>query len=256
VQTTTNAWQGVLSAGATAEWRSEAAEAADGSPTLSAPSIPVFSGDVFVPYSHEVGQDVPGFFDELTRICLDAADNLQATAFTTGDGSAAPQGIVTGLAGTASEINGGGSEALDAADPYSLQSALPARFSANASWLSHIATANTFRQMETTNGAHEFPELRDTPPMLLGKRWYECSDMDGTIDAAATANNYALIYGDIREAFIIVDRVGATVSFIEQLFSTTNGRPSGQSGLFLQFRTGAEVVNIAAARLLDVPTTA
>ncbi len=99
VQTTTNAWQGVLSAGATAEWKAEAAEAADGSPTLTAPSIPVFSGDVFVPYTHEVGMDVEGFFEELTRITLDAADNLQATAFTTGNGSTAPQGIVTGLVG-------------------------------------------------------------------------------------------------------------------------------------------------------------
>ncbi len=57
---------------------------------------------------------------------IDSADNLMATAFTTGDGSRAPQGIVTGLAGTASEINTGGSEALDAADPYVLQNELPA----------------------------------------------------------------------------------------------------------------------------------
>jgi hypothetical protein len=38
--TTTNAWQGVLSAGASAEWKAEAEEAADGSPTLSAPASP------------------------------------------------------------------------------------------------------------------------------------------------------------------------------------------------------------------------
>ena len=195
---------------------------------------------------------------------LDAADNLQATAFTTGNGTTAPrhhgttapQGIVTGLAGTASEINGGGSEVLDSADPYTFQSALPARFSQSASWPSHIATANTIRQFETTNGALQFPELRDTPPKLLGKPWHECSDMDGAIDTGATENNFLVVYGDIREAFIIVDRIGSTVSMIPQLLATTNGRRTGQAGLFLQFRTGAEAVNIAAARLLDVPTTA
>ena len=87
VTTASNQWQGVLSAGATAEWKTEAAEAGDGSPTLSSPSIDVYSGDVFVPYSHELGQDVPTLFEELSRITLAAADNLQSAAFTTGNGS-------------------------------------------------------------------------------------------------------------------------------------------------------------------------
>ncbi len=254
-QTMTNAWQGVTSAGATAEWKTEAAEAADGSPTVAAPSIPVFLGDSFVPYSFEIGQDAIGFLDELSGVLVDSADNLMATAYTTGTGSGQPQGIVTGLAGTASEINGGGSEAIIAADAYSLQDALPARFSANATWQTHIATANTFRQFETTNGALAFPELRETPPTLIGKRWYENSNMDGAIDAGATANNYLAVYGDVRRGFFIVDRVGSTLELIPNLVGA-NQRPTGERGAILYLRTGSKVVVPQALRLLDIATTA
>ncbi|MAT06266.1 MAG: phage major capsid protein [Acidimicrobiaceae bacterium] len=254
-QTMTNAWQGVTSAGATSEWKDEEAEAADGSPTLGNPSIPTFFGDSFLPYSYEVGMDAENFLAELVEVLIDSADNLMATAYTTGNGTSAPQGIVTGLVGGASEINTQGSEALAATDPFDLQNALPARFSANATWQAHIATMNTYRQFETSNGAHQFPELRQNPPYLLGKRFHENSNMDGTINAAADGNNYALIYGDVRRGFFIVDRVGATLELIPNL-TGENGRPTGQRGAFLWFRTGSKVVVPQALRLLDVPTSA
>ena len=59
--------------------------------------------------------------DELARILTDSLDNLHATAFTTGNGTSAPQGIVTGLMGAASEINTQGTEAIAATDPLDLQ---------------------------------------------------------------------------------------------------------------------------------------
>jgi len=253
--TTTNSWNGVTSAGATAEWKTEEAEVADGSPTLAQPSIPTFFGDAFVPYSFEWGMDAQDALQELTAVLIDAADNLMATAYTTGNGTTAPQGIVTGLAGTASEINGGGSEALAAADAYTLQNALPARFSSGATWQSHIATANTFRQFETTNGALAFPELREGQPRLLGKNWFENSNMDGSINAAATANNYLMVYGNVAKGYFIVDRIGSTLELIPNIMGA-NQRPTGQRGALLWFRTGGEVVVPQALRLLDVPTTA
>ena len=254
-QTMTNAWQGVTSAGATSEWKAENAEAADGSPTLGDPSIPVHLGDSFVPYSFEVGMDAENFLSELAIVLMDSADNLMADAYTTGTGSGQPQGIVTGLAGTASEINGQGSEALAATDPFDLQNALGARFSANATFQGHIATMNAYRRFETPNGAHEFPELRENPPSLLGKPFFENSNMDSAIDPAATANNYMAIYGDIARAFYIVDRVGATMEMIPNMIGA-NQRPTGERGALLWFRTGSKVVNVPAARLLDIPTTA
>lgn len=253
VQTVTDQWQGVTSAGATAEWKAEGVEAADGAPTVDDAPIPVHFGDVYVPYSFEIGMDARRFLQELAKVMGDAADQLQATAFTTGSGSGQPKGFVTALAGTSSEINGGGTEALIAADAYTLQNALPPRFQANASWVANIATINTFAQFETTNGAIKFPEIAND--RLLRKPLHELSNMDGSINAAATANNYLMAYGDFREAFTIVDRIGTTLEFLPMVIGT-NRRPTGQRGAFLWFRTGSDVVVPQALRLLDVPTTA
>jgi predicted phage gp36 major capsid-like protein len=115
------------------------------SPTLRNPSIPVHLGDSFVAYSYEVGQDAVDFLGELSSVLTDSADQLQATAYTTGTGSDQPQGIVTGLAGTASEINAASAETFTAADIYALQNALPARFSNGATWQNHIAIGNLIR---------------------------------------------------------------------------------------------------------------
>jgi predicted phage gp36 major capsid-like protein len=46
--------------------------------------------------------------------------------------------------------------------------------------------------------------------MLLSRTMYENSNMDGTFDATATANNYLLLYGAF-ENFVIVDRLGSTL---------------------------------------------
>lgn len=161
---------GVASAGATAEWKAEGVQAADGSPTLASASIPVFLADVDVVYSYEVGDDAVSFINELSRIIVDAVDGLVSTAYTTGGGSTAPQGIITGLAGTCSEINGGGSEVLAVGDPLLLQNALPPRFSARAQWCANIAIINSLGAFETTNGALRFLRSRDGCSVSLSTR--------------------------------------------------------------------------------------
>ncbi|MFG1855014.1 phage major capsid protein [Actinomadura geliboluensis] len=254
VQTATDQWQGVTSAGATAEWKAEGAEAADGAGTVDDAPIPVHLGDVDVLYSYEIGMDAVDFLGQLQRVIMDAAENLMATAYTTGSGTGQPKGIITALAGTSSEINTTGTEALDSSDPYALQNALGARWSPRAVFMSHIATANGYRQMETAAGALKFPELRQTPPMLLGKAWHENSNMDSSINTAATGNNYVLLYGDVAGGFVIVDRIGATFEILPAFGS--NRRPTAQRHAFLTFRTGSDVVVPQALRLLDVPTTA
>jgi len=49
------------------------------------------------------------------------------------------------------------------------------------------------RKLETTDGSLKFPGLQDNPPMLFGRHMYENSNMDGTFDATATANNHLLL---------------------------------------------------------------
>jgi HK97 family phage major capsid protein len=119
----------------------------------------------------------------------------------------------------------------------------------------HLSIVNTLRQQETSNGALKFPALQDDPPMLLGRTMWENSNMDGTFDPAATANNYLLLYGSFAEEFIIADRIGSSLELVPHIFGA-NRRPTGQRGALLWFRTGSDVVNPNAFRLLNIATTA
>lgn len=253
VTTVTDQWQGVTSAGATAEWKAEAAEAADGSPTVAPAPIPVHFGDSYVPYSYEIGMDGVNFLNELQVVLADAADQLQNTAYTTGSGTGQPKGIITALAGTSSELSPATSETLTAPDIFALQNALPPRFQPRAQWAANIAVINTAAQFETTNGALKFPEIRED--RLLRKPLNELSNMDGSINPAATANNYVLLYGDFMAGFVIADRIGTTMEFIPNLVGA-NHRPTGQRGAPLWFRTGSDVVVPNALRMLNVSTAA
>jgi HK97 family phage major capsid protein len=159
-------------------------------------------------------------------------------------GSAARSGD-TELAGGASVVNTGSSGVLAARDIYAVQNALGPRWQANARWLSNLVVANSIRQEETTNGALKFPSMQGNPPTLLGRPTHEASFMDGTI----AAGKNLLIYGDFSN-FVVTQRVGATVELIPHLFSPNNLRPTGQRGLWMWARYGADSINDSAFRLL------
>ncbi|WP_104183592.1 phage major capsid protein [Mycobacterium avium] len=258
VQTVTESWNGVTSAGVTAEWTDEAEEVADASPSLGQPSIPVHKGDAFVPFSFEVQDDAVNFMSELGKLLQDAADQLTATAYTVGSGSGQPTGVITKLvasAGTVPLVSPATGETLSPGDVFTVQNALAPRFQPRAVWNANLAIINTLRQFETNNGALKFPELQANPPMLLGRQMYENSNMDGTINPAATENNYPLVYGSFADGFVIVDRLGSTLELVPHLFGA-NRRPTGQRGALLWFRTGSDVVIPNAFRLLSIPTSA
>jgi HK97 family phage major capsid protein len=146
-----------------------------------------------VPFSFEVQGDAVDFMSELAMLLMDGAEQLNATAYTTGSGSGQPTGVITKLvasAGTVALIAPGTGETLASGDVYSVQNALPPRFQPNAPWCANLSIMNSLRQFETTNEALKFPGLETNPPILLGRTLYENSNMDGTINAAATENKY------------------------------------------------------------------
>lgn len=245
VQTATDSWNGVSSAGASAEWKPEGNEVADASPTLGQPNIPVHLGDAFVPYSFELEQDAPRFVAELRTVLLDAADQLQAAAYMTGSGVGQPTGLVTALP-AGSKVATATADTVVAADVVGLQNALPPRFQPRARWMGNLATINEIGSFETANGSLRFPEVGSGS--LLRKPLDEASHLAAAGDTAAAGNDNVLIYGDFQQ-FVIVDRIGSTLELVPHLFGA-NGRPTGQRGALLWFRTGSDVVVPEAFRLL------
>lgn len=174
---------------------------------------------------------------------------LLNTALTTGSGVGQPTGIITALAASSptSLVASATADTFAPADIYNVQNALPPRFSANAQWAAPLSIINAARQFESANGAIKFPELAQHPPQLLGCNVNELSNMDGTVDASQ--NNYVLAYGDWSN-YVVTQRVGSSVELIPHLVGS-NRRPTGQRGVWLWARYGADSINDNAFRLLN-----
>lgn len=250
VQGTSNKWQGLVSAGVTAEWKAEGAAAADASPTFTQPSITAYLADAFVLGSYEVLEDT-NLEAELPGLFADAKDRLEATAFATGTGSQ-PTGVVAAVAAvTASRVSpttGGTFTVNSRADVDAVIEAVPPRYRSRSKWVANFATYGKIRRMDTAGGGSFWANLgAGQPQELLGLPIYESSAMD----SAATTGSNLLLAGDFQQ-YVIFDRIGSTVEYIPNLFDTASGRPTGQRGWIYHWRVGAGVTDVNAFRVLKL----
>lgn len=254
VVATGDVWHGVSAGAVSWSWDGEAQEVSDDSPTFGQPTIPVHKAQGFVPISIEALEDEQNITAAVALLLAQGKDDLEAAAFITGTGSGQPKGIVTALDGTAAEVAPATAETFALADIYALQGALPARYRARAAWLANNLIYNRVRQFDTAGGSGLWERVgNDRPAQLLGRPVGEAEAMDGTINPAATADNHVLIHGDFSN-YVIADRIGMSVEFIPHLFGA-NRRPTGQRGWYAYYRTGADVVNTAGFKMLNVATT-
>jgi HK97 family phage major capsid protein len=250
---TVDEWRGVSSAGVVATYASEAAQATDDSPTLGQPTVSTERCQTFIPYSFEVGQDWGSLESEMAVLIQDAKDDVEAAKFTLGSGTNEPFGLVTGAT---TIVTAGGSAAFAIADLYSTEQALGPRFRSRARWVGNRAIYNRARQFDTAGGsgvwldglqpglANQVPTPGQIGPRLLGYPAHEVSAMD----AVLTTGSEILVFGDFRY-FIIVDRIGMSISQIPHLFGA-NQRPTGQSGLYAFWRNSSKVLDANAFRTL------
>ena len=242
-------WTGVSSAGITAAYAAEAAEAGDNAPTLAQPSVTPAKAHAFVPASIEVSQDWGSIAADLAEMFAEAKADLEATEFVTGSGSDAPNGFITALlaASTTSVVDATTDLTFGLVDVYAVQEALPVVHRSRASWGANNAIINDIRQFGTANNYHGFTtDLTGGVSQLMGRPIYEVSAMD----SAAGTDSEILVFGDFGK-FLIVDRVGLTVEYIPHLFATGNNRPSGQRGWYAYWRSGSDVLDTNAFRVLQ-----
>lgn len=260
VSITTDAWNGLTSAGVTARWGAENTATSDDSPSdFANPNIPVYRGEAFIQGSIEISQDYQAIEADLGEMIAEAKDNLEATAHITGPGTTAPIGIVTALTGGSSVVTPVTPETFAVGDLYKLQAALGPKFRRNASWVAELSTINAMRGFGATYGSSFLTELvGDSPAQVLGKPLYEASAMPpfSAINTSATdTTNQILVFGDFSK-YVVVDRVGLTLEFIPHLFNTSGATslPTGTRGWFAYWRTGADSVADNAFRMLNIAT--
>jgi hypothetical protein len=128
--TATNDWNGVTSAGVSAEWTAEGIEAADASPTVGQLKITPQKADAYLFGSYEVIGD-SDIAQQLPELLADAKDRLEESAFAVGTGSGQPFGIM-GRGTTLAAATGTAASGPTAASAYSLMGGLAARWRGSA----------------------------------------------------------------------------------------------------------------------------
>lgn len=237
---TSNTWNGITSAGATANWVAEGTAVTDTTPAIGQLVITPFKQMTWIYGSFEAMDDtalsaqVPTLFDE-------SRARLEGTAFATGSGTGQPWGVVTRAAADST------AGALTAAMVYNLDQNLPPRFrnGGKVAWAANEAVRNALRQVPKFTGAVESivnDATSDSIPEVLGYDLLESSAMAG-----GTTGNRELLLGDWN-SYIIVDRL-PTVVIAEPLVvnSGTPALPTGQRGWLAYSRVGADTVTQGAA---------
>ena len=133
-------------------------------------------------------------------------------------------------------------------DVFALLASLPSRYENSATWVGNKATFNTIRQMSNAaNGSLFWTNFNDNSlgaQPLLGSPIAQASDFA----SATTSGTVLMVLGDFSQ-FVIYDRVGTSVEFMQNVVDT-NGLPTGQRGLVAHKRVGSDVTDINAFRFL------
>lgn len=247
-------WDGVSSAGVTVTRGTEGQEVGTGDPALAQPSVRTSRVQGFVPFSIELDVSWGALRSQMTGLLQDAKDVEEATAFTTGNGTAPnPSGVISTL-GTASWVDTAGSAALAAGDIYLLENAMAPRFIANSSIVASKTTYNRFRALfQAQASAAGDPFARPSGSMgaqFNGYNKYELSTMSTSIGTGSLV----MLQGDFSR-FLIVDRVGMGIELVPHLFGATNRYPTGQRGVLAIWFNSSKILADNAFRLLRIKST-
>jgi HK97 family phage major capsid protein len=240
----------VTSAGATSSWDPEETEVSDDSPTLAQPTITAKKAMTFVPVSFELFED-SDIAQQIGKVFAESKAAHESLSFTLSQTNG-PVGLISALvAAGGSTVIATGTNVLAAVDIYNAAGQLPARWRANANWMTHAITLNGYRQIpKATNINESIVDDATTPPNMVGRSVYENSNMDSALTGAAA--DYLTVIGDFQQ-YAIVDRIGTVLELVPHLFGT-NRRPTGQRGFLQHWRTGADVLVADAFRLLNYST--
>ncbi|WP_410620652.1 phage major capsid protein [Amycolatopsis sp. cmx-8-4] len=237
----------VTSAGVSASWDPEAQEVSDDSPVLAQPAITAFKGQAFIPVSLELFED-SDLTTQVGNLFADAKTQLEANAFTLGTGAAQPKGVVTAVAAVGGSVVTSALTALALVDIVANQNALPPRWRTNAKFMANLSMINSARQIPLYANGPSIVNDATVPPHCFGWELLENSNIDGTIGAGAS-NDYVWLSGDFSQ-YQITDRIGTMIELIPTLFGAA-GRPTGQRGFHMHWRTGGDVLIPDAFRLTN-----
>jgi HK97 family phage major capsid protein len=238
---TSNVWEGITSAGSTANWVAEGVAVTDITPTIGQVAITPSKSAVWCFASVEVAGDTQ-LDEQIPDLIAEARSRLELTAFTTGPGTTTPYGVITRGASDATV------GALTNTMVYNLHQSLPPRFrsydSARVAWLCNVAILNSLRQLPAFSGAN-YSIVNDNGdvPTVLGVPVFEASAMDAS---NAVSGHKNLLIGDFSQ-MILVERLPAVMVYEPLVVAQASALPTGQVGFYSYARVGSDITTPAAA---------
>jgi HK97 family phage major capsid protein len=168
-------------------------------------------------------------------------------AFAFGDGSAKPTGIAYGSTIT-QKVTAGTADTLVGDDIIKLQYAVPAWATRNAVYLGGGSVAQAASILKDSNGAYLWREsLRAGEPATLAGYPFHRVDGLPTITASTGAINTSLVFGDVRQGYMIADRAGITVRRLVEAYAV-----EGKIGLLFKKRVGGGIIRPKAFSALII----
>ena len=185
----------------------------------------------------------------------DVADKFgrfEATGFVTGSGILQPQGLVTAtnntstpsayVRGSVGALTTASATAITTDEVVTLRGYLKAGYRQNAKFLFTRGTETYVRKLKDGQGNYIWqPNYQiGGSDMLLGQGVVICEDMAEITNSAIT-----IAVGDIRAAYLIVDRVG--MSILKDPYTAAS---TGQTVFHMRKRVGAGIKNFDALKYL------
>jgi HK97 family phage major capsid protein len=145
-------------------------------------------------------------------------DRQEGIAFLSGDGTNKPHGILTYVTGAANAarhpygaipvVNSGVAAAVTGDGILSLVGALPSEYEANARFFMNRGTTTAVRKLKDGQGNYLWQPsyAAGQPATLNGEEIVELPGMP-----AVGAGAIAILYGDMQETYLVVDRIGIRV---------------------------------------------
>ncbi|MFF2493246.1 phage major capsid protein [Agromyces sp. NPDC058064] len=168
-------------------------------------------------------------------------------AFAFGNGSAKPTGIAFGSAIT-QKVTAGAADTLVGDDIIKLAYAVPAWATRNAVYLGNGSVAQAASLLKDSNGGYLWKEsLRAGEPATLNGYAFHRVDGLPAITASTGAINTSLVFGDVRQGYLIADRAGITVQRLVERYAD-----EGKVGLLFKKRVGGGVIRPKAFSALII----
>lgn len=183
----------------------------------------------------------------LAEVLGDAVAEAEDLAIASGSGSGQPAGLT--LSANLARIPGaqklaaGTSNTPTLADVTSIPWKLPDRYRSRASWLLHPTAASKIAALTWSTGAPLWPAPGNPDPKtgggLLGWPAYVVPGLPDPATAGTT--DAAVLFGDFKSAYRLVDRQRMTLQRLEQRYADT-----GTVGILLRHRIGGDLLRPGA----------